>query len=78
MSGALISLSCYDMFAALMVSLCLGLLSSPSALMDLSSFLYSLRSGILAFGMTVKGAKLSDAIDLMPLGDPWEAPSVIV
>lgn len=66
------------MFAALEISLCLGLLRSPSALMDLSSLLYSLRSGILALGMTVKGAKLSEAIDLMPLGEPIEAPSVMV
>jgi hypothetical protein len=67
------------MFAALVISLCLGLLSRPSALIDLSSFLYSLRSGILAFGITVNGAKLSEAIDLMALGDPFiEAPSVMV
>ena len=67
------------MFAALVISLCLGLLSKPSALTDLSSFLYSLRSGILAFGMTVNGAKLSEAIDLIALGDPFiEPPSVMV
>ena len=67
------------MFAALVISLCLGLLRSPSALTDLSSFLYSLRSGILALGMTVNGAKLSEAIDLIPLGEPFiEAPSVMV
>jgi type III secretory pathway component EscT len=55
------------MFAALVNSLCLGLLNKFSALTDLSSLLSSVKSGILALGITVKGAKLSDAMDLTAL-----------
>ena len=69
-SGALMSLSYWDMFAAVLISLCFGLLSKFSALTLLSSFLCSLKSGILAFGITVNGAKLSCAILLTALGLP--------
>lgn len=50
--------------------MCFGLLRRFYALSSRSSFLYSERSGIFAFGITVNGAKDSVAIDLTALGLP--------
>jgi hypothetical protein len=70
-NGAFISFSCYDMFAtSLICDLCFGLLSKFVALSSRSSLLCSDKSGILALGITVKGAKDSVASDLTALGLP--------
>jgi len=70
-NGAFISFSYYDIFAtSLTIDLCFGLLSKFYALSSRSSLLCSDKSGILAFGITVNGAKDSVASDLTALGLP--------